>query len=58
MPRSGVRCAIDGSTPDLLQRLGYSPEDVAPVPQAWSELFRTGPELSVEAAQTTVAAAS
>ncbi len=56
--QTGTSYAIDGSTPDLLQRLGYAPEDVAPVPQAWSELFRTGPELSVEAAQTTVAAAS
>ena len=56
--QTGTSYAIDGSTPDLLQRLGYRPEDVAPVPQAWSELFRTGPELSVEAARTTVAAAS
>lgn len=31
---------------------------LAPVPQAWTELFLTGPALSVEAAQTTVAAAS
>jgi type VII secretion protein EccB len=56
--QTGTSYAIDGSTPDLLQRLGYEPADVAPVPQAWSELFRTGPELSVEAARTTVAAAS
>lgn len=56
--QSGTSYAIDGSTPDLLQRLGYEPADVAPVPQAWAELFHTGPVLSVKAAQTTVAAAS
>lgn len=56
--QTGTSYAIDGSTPDLLQRLGYGPDDVAPVPQAWAELFRTGPELSVEAARTTVAAPS
>ena len=56
--QTGTSYALDASTPDLLQRLGYSPEDVAPVPQSWVELFRTGPELSVEAARTTVAAAS
>lgn len=56
--QSGTSYAIDASTPDLLQRLGYQAEDVAPVPQAWAELFRTGPELSVDAARTTVAAAS
>jgi len=56
--QTGTSYAIDGSTPDLLQRLGYDPVDVAPVPQAWVELFHTGPVLSVKAAQTTVAAAS
>ncbi|EAP99658.1 putative membrane protein [Janibacter sp. HTCC2649] len=56
--QTGTSYAIDGSTPDLLQRLGYEPVDVAPVPQAWAELFHTGPVLSVKAAQTTVAAAS
>lgn len=56
--QTGTSYAIDGSTPDLLQRLGYEPANVAPVPQAWAELFHTGPVLSVEAAQTTVAAAS
>lgn len=55
--QTGTSYAIDGSTPDLLQRLGYGPTDVAPIPQAWAELFRTGPVLSVEAAQTTVTAA-
>jgi type VII secretion protein EccB len=56
--QTGTSYAIDASTPDLLQRLGYQPSDVAPVPQAWTELFRTGPELSVKAAQTTETAAS
>jgi type VII secretion protein EccB len=56
--QTGTAYAIDGSTPDLLQRLGYGDGDVSPVPQAWAELFRTGPVLSVRAAQTTVAAAS
>ena len=56
--QTGTAYAIDGSTPDLLQRLGYEEGDVSPVPQSWAELFRTGPVLSVRAAQTTVAAAS
>lgn len=56
--QTGTSYAIDGSTPDLLQRLGYEPSNVAPVPQAWAELFHTGPVLSVKAAQTTAAAAS
>ncbi|KGN39720.1 type VII secretion protein EccB [Knoellia aerolata] len=56
--QTGTAYAIDGSTPDLLQRLGYQEGDVSPVPQSWAELFRTGPVLSVRAAQTTVAAAS
>ena len=56
--QTGTAYAIDASTPDLLQRLGYQDGDVSPVPQAWAELFRTGPVLSVRAAQTTVAAAS
>lgn len=56
--QTGTSYAIDGSTPDLLQRLGYAPGDVVPVPQAWTELFRNGPVLSVAAAQTTVTAAS
>jgi type VII secretion protein EccB len=55
--QTGTAYAIDGSTPDLLQRLGYDAGDVSPVPQAWAELFRPGPVLSVRAAQTTVAAA-
>lgn len=56
--QTGTAYAIDGSTPDLLQRLGYQSSDVAPVPQSWAELFRTGPVLSVKGAQTTVTAAS
>ncbi|MFC7489267.1 MULTISPECIES: type VII secretion protein EccB [unclassified Knoellia] len=56
--QTGTAYAIDGSTPDLLQRLGYEATDVAPVPQSWAELFRVGPVLSVKSAQTTVAAAS
>ncbi|PRY56312.1 type VII secretion protein EccB [Knoellia remsis] len=56
--QTGTSYAIDASTPDILQRLGYQPRDVAPIPQSWAELFREGPELSVRAAQTTVAATS
>lgn len=56
--QTGTAYALDGSTPDVLQRLGYQEGDVSPVPQAWAELFRPGPVLSVRAAQTTVAASS
>ena len=36
---------------DVLGRLGYSAKDVVPVPQPWVDLFRSGPTLSVSAAQ-------
>lgn len=39
---------------ESLQRLGYSSADVAPVPQAWLEMFRAGPVLSSAAAAATV----
>ena len=42
--------AVEGSSPDLLERLGYSDDLVVPVPAPWVELFADGPVLSVEAA--------
>jgi hypothetical protein len=56
--QTGTAYAIDGSSTDLLQRLGYTSKDVTAIPQAWSELFRPGPVLSVKAAQTPVTASS
>ncbi|MGZ4628724.1 type VII secretion protein EccB [Oryzihumus sp.] len=39
---------------DVLARLGYAKGDVTPVPQAWLELFRSGPTLSVKAASSAI----
>ena len=50
--------AVDDADPEVLARLGYSPDDVAPVPQAWTELLRSGPVLGVEAARTVVSGGS
>ena len=46
--------ALQGADAELLARLGYAPGDVAPVPQAWTELLRSGPVLSSTAARTEV----
>lgn len=50
--------AIDGADTEVLARLGYRPDDVAPVPVAWSELFRSGPALGTAAARTVVSGTS
>ena len=50
--------AIDGAGTEVLARLGYATDDVAPVPQAWTELLRSGPVLGVEAARTVVSGGS
>jgi len=46
--------ALRDADPELLARLGYRPADVAPVPQAWTELLRSGPVLGSTAARTEV----
>ncbi len=50
--------AVVGADTEVLARLGYTPEDVVPVPVAWTELFRPGPELGTDAARTVVSGAS
>jgi hypothetical protein len=50
--------ALEGTDSDLLARLGYTADDVAPVPQAWTELLSPGPGLGVEAARTVVSGGS
>jgi type VII secretion-associated serine protease mycosin/type VII secretion protein EccB len=40
----------DAATGDVLSRLGYLPEEVTAVPQAWLALFEVGPELTPAAA--------
>ncbi len=47
---SGTAFALPGADDDVLSRLGYSPDDVTRVPQAWLALFAVGPELTVEGA--------
>jgi type VII secretion protein EccB len=46
--------ALQDADAELLARLGYAPGDVAPVPQAWTELLRSGPVLGSTAARTEV----
>lgn len=46
--------AVEGADAEVLARLGYTPGDVTPVPQAWTELLRPGPVLGVEAARAVV----
>ncbi|PKW28045.1 type VII secretion protein EccB [Phycicoccus duodecadis] len=50
--------AIDSPDKEVLARLGYRPDDVVPVPQAWAELFRSGPSLGTAAAGTIVSGQS
>ncbi|MGG5260883.1 type VII secretion protein EccB [Phycicoccus avicenniae] len=50
--------AIDGADTEVLARLGYVPDDVVPVPVAWTELFRSGPSLGTAAARTVVSGTS
>ena len=50
--------ALEAADAELLARLGYSPDDVAPVPQAWTELLRSGPVLGADAARTVVSGGS
>ena len=50
--------ALEGADAELLARLGYAPDDVAPVPQAWTELLRSGPVLGADAARTVVSGGS
>lgn len=46
--------SVDGGDDDVLTRLGYTAQDVTVVPPAWVELFEPGPDLTVDAARTTV----
>ncbi len=50
--------AVEGADAEVLARLGYAPDDVVPVPQAWTELFRSGPALGTAAARTVVSGGS
>lgn len=50
--------AVDAPDQEVLARLGYRPGDVVPVPQAWVELFRSGPSLGTAAAGTIVSGQS
>ncbi|WP_377643591.1 type VII secretion protein EccB [Oryzobacter terrae] len=50
--------ALEAADDELLARLGYAPSDVAPVPQAWTELLRPGAVLGAAAARTVVSGGS
>lgn len=43
---------------DPITQLGFSGDDIVPVPQSWVALLDTGPTLSVTAAQNVIASAS
>ncbi len=47
---SGTAFALPGADADVLSRLGFTPDDVTRVPQAWLALFAVGPELTVQGA--------
>ena len=50
--------AVADADTEVLARLGYASDDVTPVPQAWASLFRAGPVIGMEAAQTVVSGGS
>ncbi|WP_406831440.1 type VII secretion protein EccB [Pedococcus sp. KACC 23699] len=52
--QTGSSYPVTPATDDVLARLGYAAKDVTPVPQAWMELFRSGPGLSTRAAQSAI----
>ena len=52
--QTGSSYPVAPATDDVLARLGYAAEDVTPVPQAWLELFRSGPTLSTRAARSAI----
>jgi type VII secretion protein EccB len=54
---TGHRYAVGVPTDGVLARLGYPDTDPVPVPAAWAESLRDGPELSVDAARQAVTAA-
>jgi len=47
---SGTAYPVPGADADLVGRLGYEPDDVDLVPQAWLQFLPAGPELTVDAA--------
>lgn len=55
---SGTAFPVPGADSDIIGRLGFAGKDVAAVPQSWIQFLPVGPELTVEAAGTTPAAAS
>jgi hypothetical protein len=55
--QTGSAYPIASSPGDVLQRLGYTPEQVTPVPQPWTDLFDSGPKLGPEAASHQVSSA-
>jgi type VII secretion-associated serine protease mycosin/type VII secretion protein EccB len=55
---TGTSFAVPGADPDILGRLGYSADDVTAVSTAWLQFLPAGPELTVEAAGSSPAAAT
>ncbi|MDO5052194.1 MAG: type VII secretion protein EccB [Pseudoclavibacter sp.] len=51
---TGVAFGLGGPEQDVVQRLGYLPEQVSNVPAAWIRALPAGPTLSTEAAWATV----
>jgi len=50
--RTGTVFAIPDASDEVLAQLGFTADDVSPVPQSWLALLPAGPELTAEAAST------
>ena len=54
---TGTSYAVPGADEDILGRLGYDEDDVSEISAGWLQFLPAGPELTVEAAGSTPAAA-
>jgi Protein of unknown function (DUF690). len=50
---TGTAYALPGATTETVKRLGYTEKNIAAAEQAWTDLLRTGPALTEEAAGRT-----
>jgi type VII secretion protein EccB len=48
--RTGTAFAVPGATAEIVERLGYTENDIAEVPQSWIDFLPSGPALTVAAA--------
>lgn len=48
----GIAYPVPGADADIVQRLGYTDDDVSRIPDTWIQFLAVGPELTVEGAGT------